>query len=179
MPSAFAKKQLEKYGWAAGEGLGKDKEGRADYVKVTKRKTEGVGIGHEAAKGGTSNDDMGLNSVLKDMGSNKNKKSDVIITGGGDSSSDSSEDEEKKKKRKEIATQRQKRARDDKKNNNKDSSSSSSSDSDAEGEDITKWDDKTLFARCGGVRLGRGGRHRMFDGKLKRIEELQKKERKE
>ena len=31
--------------------------------------------------------------------------------------------------------------------------------------------DKEMFAACGGVRLGRGGRHRFFDHKHKRIEE--------
>ncbi|KPI86601.1 hypothetical protein ABL78_4330 [Leptomonas seymouri] len=35
--------------------------------------------------------------------------------------------------------------------------------------DVTLMTDKDLFARCGGVRLGRAGRHRFFDGKLKRI----------
>jgi hypothetical protein len=32
-----------------------------------------------------------------------------------------------------------------------------------------KMSDKELFARCGGVRLGRAGRHRFFDAKLARI----------
>jgi hypothetical protein len=35
--------------------------------------------------------------------------------------------------------------------------------------DVTRMTDKDLFQRCGGVRLGRAGRHRFFDGKLKRI----------
>ena len=174
MPSAFAKKQLEKYGWQAGEGLGKDKEGRADYVKVSKRKTEGVGIGHEAAKGGTTNDDMGLNSVLQGMGKNAKRDSSVILTGGSSSSDDSSDDEKKTtgRKQKKVLAERQKRTRDV-----SSSSSDSSDSSDDEGgvsSDITKWDDKKLFAKCNGVRLGRAGRHRMFDGKLKRIQDLEK-----
>jgi hypothetical protein len=37
--------------------------------------------------------------------------------------------------------------------------------------DVSKMSDKDLFAFCGGVRLGRAGRHRLFDHKLKRIEE--------
>ncbi|CAJ1014780.1 G-patch domain containing protein, putative [Leishmania lindenbergi] len=35
--------------------------------------------------------------------------------------------------------------------------------------DVTRMSDKELLQRCGGVRLGRAGRHRFFDGKLKRI----------
>ena len=31
--------------------------------------------------------------------------------------------------------------------------------------------DAQLFAACGGVRLGRGGRHRFFENKWKRVEE--------
>ncbi|GET87640.1 hypothetical protein, conserved [Leishmania tarentolae] len=37
--------------------------------------------------------------------------------------------------------------------------------------DVTRMSDKELFQRCGGVRLGRAGRHRFFDGKLKRIQD--------
>ncbi|CBZ33238.1 hypothetical protein, conserved [Leishmania donovani] len=37
--------------------------------------------------------------------------------------------------------------------------------------DVTRMSDKELFQRCGGVRLGRAGRHRLFDGKLKRIQD--------
>ncbi|KAK7197405.1 G-patch domain containing protein [Novymonas esmeraldas] len=59
-------------------------------------------------------------------------------------------------------------------------SSSSSSDSDDDDDDearpksnqtgdVTRMSDKDLFQRCGGVRLGRAGRHRFFDGKLRRI----------
>ncbi|KAG5508215.1 hypothetical protein JKF63_05471 [Porcisia hertigi] len=55
---------------------------------------------------------------------------------------------------------------------------SSSSDSDGDGRkcskngrvgDVTRMTDEELLQRCGGVRLGRAGRHRYFDGKLKRI----------
>jgi hypothetical protein len=35
---------------------------------------------------------------------------------------------------------------------------------------LTTWNDKKLFEKCGGVRLGRAGRHRFFAGKLARIE---------
>lgn len=42
-PSNFAKKQLEKMGWKEGEGLGKDKQGLKEHIKVNKKVTsEGV-----------------------------------------------------------------------------------------------------------------------------------------
>ncbi|KAL5469457.1 hypothetical protein EMCRGX_G030713 [Ephydatia muelleri] len=47
----FAKKQLEKYGWAEGEGLGKNGDGRAQPIRVKiKRDYGGVGLqpGEEA-----------------------------------------------------------------------------------------------------------------------------------
>jgi Pin2-interacting protein X1 len=43
--SAFAKKQLEKMGWAAGQGLGKNKQGMSSHIKVKKREDD-VGLGH-------------------------------------------------------------------------------------------------------------------------------------
>lgn len=60
--------------------------------------------------------------------------------------------------------------------------SSSSDDEDGDGNNthhsggsnLTFMSDKDLFAKCGGVRLGRAGRHRFFDGKLQRIEESHK-----
>ena len=43
-PSAFARAQLEKLGWTEGTGLGKNRDGRADHIRVTKRR-EGQAIG--------------------------------------------------------------------------------------------------------------------------------------
>lgn len=49
------------------------------------------------------------------------------------------------------------------------SSSASSSGSDEEESEVKRpLTDDELFRRCGGVRLGRGGRHRCFEGKLAR-----------
>lgn len=59
------------------------------------------------------------------------------------------------------------------------SSSSSSEDDDDDvandARDITRMSDAELLKRCGGVRLGRAGRHRMFNGKLSRIESSHQK----
>ena len=43
-PNAFARKQLEKLGWKEGTGLGKNRDGRSEHIRVTKRR-EGQAIG--------------------------------------------------------------------------------------------------------------------------------------
>jgi hypothetical protein len=133
--SSFARKQLEKYGWKEGEGLGKNKQGISSFVRAVKpkgEKGEYIGIGHEASKG-TSNSDMGFDRVLSEMAAASSAK----------------------------ATKRERLENT--------ASSSASDDEQQEDGDITTWDDAKLFARCNGVRLGRGGRHRFFDGKVSRI----------
>ena len=42
---SFAAKQLEKMGWKAGRGLGKNLQGMATHIKVKKREDD-VGLGH-------------------------------------------------------------------------------------------------------------------------------------
>ena len=44
--SSVAERMLKKMGWSKGEGLGKDKQGIATHIRVTKRKDE-EGIGGE------------------------------------------------------------------------------------------------------------------------------------
>jgi hypothetical protein len=61
MASAFARKQLEKYGWKEGEGLGRNKDGMNNYIKTSRhnrtthnREERGntyAGIGHESSRG--------------------------------------------------------------------------------------------------------------------------------
>ena len=36
-PSDFGVKALKKFGWREGQGLGKNEQGRASYVRVTKK----------------------------------------------------------------------------------------------------------------------------------------------
>lgn len=47
--SAFARKQMEKMGWSAGKGLGKEEQGRVEHIKVKKRE-EQMGLGVEKQK---------------------------------------------------------------------------------------------------------------------------------
>ena len=158
MPSAFAKKQLEKFGWKEGDGLGKNADGVATYVRAHKRRgeaTDCIGIGHEASNG-TTNSDMGFDTILKEIQQKKKNPSRPPSTSSSDSDKVKAAETKPTRKRARSASG---------------SCSSSSSSSDDDGvDDITKWDDAKLFARCNGVRLGRTGRHRYSNTKLDRAE---------
>lgn len=47
-PSDFARRQLEKFGWSEGDGLGKRRHGRREIVAV-ERKADNLGLGHASA----------------------------------------------------------------------------------------------------------------------------------
>lgn len=258
--SAFARKQLEKWGWKEGDGLGRNGAGMSSYIKTSRhnrathnRDEKGntyAGIGHESTRGagaGFSERNNELESVFAEMAQQRKEKKKQQQQEREQQSSDSSsssdhEDDDdghgdntkdKKHRRNKNDVEHddsRRRPREDKarveeeednadesvsekkkpvkeKNNNQNSrpsrsrsrskspklqpaaapakkstkkqASSSSSDSssdsdDGEKGDLTKMSDAELFARCGGVRLGRAGRHRLFDNKLKRIEEHNK-----
>ena len=176
MKSSFAKKQLEKYGWKEGSGLGRDGAGITTFVKVQRRDPQLTsGIGHEASSGGTVNSDMGLDAVLMEIKKPRGERQDqgeVDEAAPNVSASPSAflEGKAEGKGKRGRSPNRPSQA-------TAESSSSSSSDDDDDARvftgstDITQWDDKKLLEHCGGVRLGRTGRHRFFNGKLARIEQ--------
>jgi hypothetical protein len=171
--SSFARKQLEKYGWKEGEGLGKNKQGISSFVRAVKpkgEKGEYIGIGHEASKG-TSNSDMGFDRVLSEMAAASSAKAPKRERRENTASSSASDDEQAPKKNHRTEGEEAQAAATaaPKSKSGSSSSDSSSDDEQQEDGDITTWDDAKLFARCNGVRLGRGGRHRFFDGKVSRI----------
>lgn len=49
-PSGFALKMLTKSGWKEGQGLGKQKQGTTEPVKI-KRRVESLGLGADKVKG--------------------------------------------------------------------------------------------------------------------------------
>ena len=175
--SKFAKAQLEKYGWKEGEGLGKDKTGVTSHVRAARSgktgdtKGEAFGLGHEKAGGSRPKtlgvDDMGFGAVLKDIGMPKKAARD-----------DSSDDETSNRPKRKAATKERCTPRASpasvgkpvaRKPAPKADSSSSGSDSDSGDEDPTGWSDAKLFAKCGGVRLGRGTqREGTYEGKFAR-----------
>lgn len=67
---------MAKMGWAEGQGLGKDMQGRSTYVQVKKKEDNG-GLGKEKAKQNDVNDQWYFNafdSALANMGGKKKKK---------------------------------------------------------------------------------------------------------
>lgn len=179
--SAAARKIMERYGWQKGQGLGRDKEGITTYVKVVRRDPHSAtGLGHAAdpaGKGSTAS----THAVELDAlyGQLKPSHKGHRRHDGCDTTSDSDAEAQPTPSKEKEATGSGKRGRVSAKASTS-SSSRSSSESEADVSsvderkvgptDITQMSDQELFARCGGVRLGRAGRHRLFSGKLARIE---------
>lgn len=180
--SAAARKMMEKMGWKDGEGLGRDKDGVKSYVKVVRRDPHtATGLGHMAdpSQGGNlaSTHAIELDGIYSTLvtrkGKKGNKRSRSTYSDASSSSSDGSGDK--------SSNVRENGRRAARSPPSASSSSSGSSSEDDEGSsddnaaptvakgDVTRMSDADLFARCGGVRLGRAGRHRFFDGKLSRI----------
>ena len=156
---SFAKRQLEKYGWKHGDGLGKDGQGTTEYIKVERRQpTCTSGIGHDASQ---PTDDGSYGATLRILrGCDKTRK---CTTKSECSASNKDSPGTLLPKQSVIGEKRVDVSRS--------SSSSTSSSKDDDGPaDVTSWTDAQLFRRCRGVRLGRAGRHRLFSGKLARIE---------
>ncbi|KPA76198.1 hypothetical protein ABB37_07952 [Leptomonas pyrrhocoris] len=196
--SALARKMMEKYGWKEGEGLGKERTGTKSYVRVVRRDPHvATGLGHAAdpAQSGNlaSTHAVELDAIYGQLHKEKKKLKRARSSDSSSSSSDSAsgvdetEETSSAQKKSRVAERPSRRQRDSSSDDDDDSGSSSDSnsgsyssdDEDSEmaakrvkGEplgDVTRMTDKALFERCGGVRLGRAGRHRFFDGKLKRI----------
>ncbi len=169
MPSDFARKQLEKYGWKEGQGLGKEGKGVTTYVRAIKPKGERgdfIGIGHTAGQG-TSNSDMGLDDVLKGIGSSTKK---TTTRANSHSDGDSPSGPARKGHRAELLVPTTAPPSSSSSSSSSDSESSDDNTNEGEPQNVMAIDDATLFARCNGVRLGRGGRHRFFEHKVARIE---------
>lgn len=67
---------MAKMGWAEGQGLGKDMQGRSTYVQV-KKKEDNAGLGKECAQQNNVNDQWYFNAfdtALAKMGGKKKSK---------------------------------------------------------------------------------------------------------
>ncbi|KEG15074.1 hypothetical protein DQ04_00201270 [Trypanosoma grayi] len=170
--SSIAKKMLERHGWKEGMGLGRDAQGVKTYVKVVRRDPHtATGLGHAAdatQAPQASTFAVELDAVYSTLSATKRGRKKVAV-----SDSDAEEEEAGTRTAGKGDAERRKRQRSP---SSSSSSSSEKSNSDSEEDsdahvDITRLKDDELLRRCGGVRLGRAGRHRFFEGKLRRIEE--------
>ncbi|XP_013176329.1 PREDICTED: G patch domain-containing protein 4 [Papilio xuthus] len=175
----FARKQLEKYGWSAGKGLGKHENGISEALKP-KLKRSVAGVGHDPAADFTEHwwNDL-YNKAAKNLEvENKNGKTKRIKR------KDSSEFEITNN-----TWQIKKSKRDEKSDqqytdffvktailNNGESKVENVNESDLEIEktvkDVFKMTDEELFAACEGRTAHKGARHGLKAlGKLARIEQ--------
>lgn len=82
----FAKKQLEKYGWKEGQGLGKSNDGISKPIKA-KLKFDTAGIGHDAGKELVNDWWSGAyNSALDNVEVKTEENGEVQVTRKGDDS---------------------------------------------------------------------------------------------
>jgi hypothetical protein len=207
--SAFARAQLEKYGWQDGQGLGRNKEGITTYIRTSlhnrathnrdERGASYAGIGHESTRGGgasTAEKASELDVVLDDIARRREERlqreralqEQAAVAAPATS-------ERKREEQPEQPVRQRRRARAPPEDESlaaheeepaksaptvaptvapPKAASASDSDSDAgatSASDLARMSDSALLAACGGVRLGRAGRHRLFDAKLRRIEE--------
>ncbi|GMF61788.1 unnamed protein product [Phytophthora fragariaefolia] len=149
--SDFARRQMEKMGWAAGKGLGKHEQGVKSHVKVKRREElQGVGAEKQAAK---EQANQWWYNVYDRMASR------IVV----DASSDEEDDEQQQQKKK--TTKKKKSEKKDKKRKRVD-----------ENDKFRIPTDEELFAATGGKLFGRRA-YGSCKGKLKR-DELQLKKAK-
>lgn len=198
MASKFAKSQMEKYGWTLGKGLGRNGEGVKTYIAVQRRSgdAEFAGIGHEANATGSaasteliSKYDYALQEIAeKQQKANKEASRKRPREEEEEAAAPAASDKPQKRSKGVVPPPPPPKEDSDDDAVVVDVASSSSGSDDESGASSSgvdetaaaggataysksKNDDMELFKRCKGVRLGRCGRHRFFDGKLKRIKE--------
>ncbi|XP_063391349.1 G patch domain-containing protein 4 [Cydia fagiglandana] len=175
----FARKQLEKYGWTDGKGLGKNENGISQALKP-KLKRSVTGVGHDAASDFTEH--WWTTLYNKAAGNveieEKNGKTKKIKTNTDDFQISNSTWKLTKTKKKSTAEEEQyadyfvKKATLTNGGVKMEKLAESDSESDGEKKDVFKMTDEELFAACGGRTAHKGARHGLRAlGKLARIEQ--------
>ncbi|XP_063544416.1 G patch domain-containing protein 4 [Cydia strobilella] len=175
----FARKQLEKYGWTDGKGLGKNENGISQALKP-KLKRSVTGVGHDAASDFTEH--WWTTLYNKAAGNveveERNGKTKKIKTNTDDFQISNSTWKLTKTKKKSTAEEEQyadyfvKKATLTNEGVKMEKVADSDSESDGEEKDVFKMTDEELFAACGGRTAHKGARHGLRAlGKLARIEQ--------
>ncbi|XP_045782250.1 G patch domain-containing protein 4 [Maniola jurtina] len=178
----FARKQLEKYGWTDGKGLGKDENGISEPLKA-KIKHSHTGVGYNPASDFTEHwwsalyDKAASNLEVE----NKNGKTKKIRRKSNEEFEITNSTWKMKRKKKEKQQEKEEYSEffvktavmgqgGDKTTRVRDSDSQSESES--ESKDAVKMTDEELFAACQGRTAHKGARHGLRAlGKLARIEQ--------
>ena len=159
--SDFARRQLEKFGWKEGQGLGKEGRGMTNHVAVEK-KLDNHGIGADAV---VADEEMKQGSWWHDAYAQKLANIEV--------QSDSDDDESTKRRRKKKKKKEKKEKKKSKDGKSKKGDCADSSKKETYGNDVG-FDMPTfeeLFAATGGARLGmRAHAGRRQSGKFERAE---------
>lgn len=176
----FARKQLEKYGWKEGQGLGKNNTGSPNAIKQ-KLKFDKSGLGHKIT------DELvnpwwqkAYDNAAKNISVKKDKKRTVIETIG---ESEVISTKKRKSKYKDKDLDKSKKfvkvsaltVNGEERTRNLCSSDSEDSDPEAKSSGVLKLTDEELFKACGGRTVHKGARHGVkMNAKLARIEEQEK-----
>lgn len=144
---SFAKRQMEKMGWSEGTGLGKNRDGRTDHVRVKQREQ-----------------DMGL-------GLEKKKVTDMAVEENWwrDSAGGTLAKLQAMKKRNEELKKSKKKDKKSKKSDKKSKKKRKTSDDDEQPLKIKTFTDQELFEATGGARFGMRAQRRA-ENKWKRTE---------
>jgi Pin2-interacting protein X1 len=174
-PSAFAMKLMEKMGWKEGQGLGKNEDGMAKHIVITKRE-DNMGLGLDNSKA--------ADSVQEQWWHNSFSKTLANFTSsmqGSDSDSDDSSKKNKKKKDKKKNKKEKKSSKDKKKSKKSSDDPDNSNSQESKGSKKRKREEEfvseepgsinydELFKATGGARLGMRAR-REQKGKILRTE---------
>ncbi|XP_048002082.1 G patch domain-containing protein 4 [Leguminivora glycinivorella] len=173
----FARKQLEKYGWTDGKGLGKNENGISQALKP-KLKRSVTGVGHDAASDFTEhwwttlyNKAAGNVEVEEKNGKTKKIKTNTDDFQISNSTWKLTKTKKKSTEEEQYADYFVKKAT---LTNGgvKMEKVADSEESEAEKKDVFKMTDEELFAACGGRTAHKGARHGLRAlGKLSRIEQ--------
>ncbi|KAG6594272.1 uncharacterized protein IUM83_17841 [Phytophthora cinnamomi] len=153
--SDFARRQMEKMGWSAGKGLGKNEQGVKSHVKV-KRREELQGVGAEK-KAVQEQGNQWWYNVYDRMASK------IVVDASSDEEGEGSSEKQKKKKKKDKKKDKKRKRLDENESPN---------------QKFRIPTDEELFAATGGKLFGRRA-YGSCKGKLKRDEMQLKKARKE
>lgn len=161
----FARKQMEKYGWRDGQGLGKNEDGISKAI-TPKLKFDKTGVGHNP---GDEFTDHWWESVFNNAAQNINVKPDGVTISINNKNNEKKKQKEGYKNRFIKTSKLTSSGHEEFVVNNNSTSLPSTS------KNFINLTDDELFAACGGRTAHKGARHGLkLSGKLSRLEKQEK-----